>query len=108
MSTIGAEPTVSTLRWSPSAPAGTPSWASSPMWTSLTSEDGRSVPVLSSYPAWRGLALHSLAVAVCFVCTVCEHTRDSTMVATHEHHSGFVCPSCYAHAQHSPTPAEAS
>lgn len=57
--------------------------------------DGRAVSVLVSYPSWKDLKLHSLAVAARFSCGACRERHESTMVATGW--DTLVCPACYAY-----------
>lgn len=60
----------------------------------IVSEDGTAVPVLTSYLEHDGLCLRSLAVPVIFSCSLCQQSRESTMVATA--YRALVCPGCYA------------
>lgn len=54
------------------------------------------LPIIDTYPLFRGLRLHSLAYPVLVRCAHCSHRRESTMVALDEAHAP-VCPACYAH-----------
>jgi hypothetical protein len=55
------------------------------------------LPVLVSYPSWRGFALHSLVLVTAYRCAVCDRSRDSAMVATKEDRGEVICPKCFTH-----------
>ncbi|ALG06975.1 hypothetical protein [Kibdelosporangium phytohabitans] len=55
------------------------------------------LPILSSFPSWRGFALHSLVIVAVYRCVVCDRPRESTMVATRGECGELICPKCFAH-----------
>ncbi|ONI77805.1 hypothetical protein ALI144C_30680 [Actinosynnema sp. ALI-1.44] len=62
--------------------------------TAITLAD---LPVLASFPSWRGFALHSLLIVAVYRCVVCGRPRDSTMVATRGSGGELICPKCFSH-----------
>lgn len=60
--------------------------------------------VLSSYPAWNGAQLHSLAGPARYRCPCCRQHRESTLIATTADGTP-ACPACYPRLGEQPAPA---